>query len=141
MTSPMSDPVEAARRLYENIAARDPTAILATMHEDLVGVLSDGMPSGVGGSHEGREAMLSKVWGPVFASYEVRIEPERYLRCGPDEVVVLGHYRGTDRATGAPLDAAFAHIITARDGRVASLRQITDTRRWPEQIGPAGPFG
>jgi ketosteroid isomerase-like protein len=39
---------------------------------------------------------------------------------------------GAARASGRPLDAAFAHVLTIRDGRVASLEQITDTQRWHE---------
>jgi ketosteroid isomerase-like protein len=34
--------------------------------------------------------------------------------------------------TGRPLDAAFAHVLSIRNGRVASLVQITDTQRWHE---------
>jgi ketosteroid isomerase-like protein len=127
----VSDDVSVVRRLYEAMAARDPHEILATMNERFVGTVSDGMPLGVGGRHEGRTAMLRDVWGKIFASYDVRVEPERFLPCGKHEVVVLGHYRGSERASGRALDAAFAHVISVRDGRVDSLRQITDTRRWP----------
>ena len=31
---------------------------------------------------------------------------------------------------GDPVDARFSHVLTLRDGRVASLEQITDTRSW-----------
>jgi hypothetical protein len=49
----------------------------------------------------------------------------------PDaRVVVLGSYRGTARASGAPLDARFAHVLTLRDDRIVALEQITDTARW-----------
>jgi ketosteroid isomerase-like protein len=127
----MSETAAVAQRLYDAIAARDPQAILAALHDDFVGEVSHGMPLGVGGRHDGRHAMLRDVWWKIFASYEAHVEPERYLPCGEHEVVVLGHYRGSERASGRPLDAAFAHVITVRDGRIASLRQITDTRRWP----------
>jgi ketosteroid isomerase-like protein len=30
----------------------------------------------------------------------------------------------------APVDAVFAHVWTAREGRLTGLRQITDTARW-----------
>jgi ketosteroid isomerase-like protein len=128
----MTDPTASARRLYDGFAARDGEALLAAMTEDFVGVVSTGMPLGVGGRHEGRDAMLRDVWAQVFAAYDLAVEADRYLVCGPDEVVVLGNYRGAERATSRPVDARFAHVLTLRDGRVASLEQITDTRSWAQ---------
>jgi ketosteroid isomerase-like protein len=122
---------DAARALYEAMAARDPQAILDAMTDDFVGDASEGMPLDVGGVHRGPEAMMSKVWGPVFAAYDVRVLAERFLICAPDAVVVLGHYRGTARDSGRPLDARFAHVLRIRGQRVAGLEQFTDTRRWP----------
>lgn len=127
---PEHEQVEIAMRLYDGMAARDPQAIHDALAEDFVGEVSDGMPLGVGGRHEGRERMITDVWGTVFTAYDVRVEVERYLACGTDEVVAVGHYRGSERATGRPVDAAFAHVLRVGDGRIASLRQITDTRGW-----------
>jgi uncharacterized protein len=45
-------------------------------------------------------------------------------------VVAVGHYRGTVRASGRPVEASFAHVLTIRDGRIARLDQITDTGSW-----------
>jgi 2-(1,2-epoxy-1,2-dihydrophenyl)acetyl-CoA isomerase len=126
------DPTAIAQRLYDAFAAHDGEALLTAMTEDFVGTVSAGMPLGVGGRHEGRETMLRDCWAQVFINYDMAVEPDRYLICSPDEVVVLGSYRGTVRATGDPVDARFAHILTLRDGRVAALEQITDTRSWAE---------
>jgi ketosteroid isomerase-like protein len=129
----MNDPVNAARRLYEAIATRDARAILAAMTEDFVGDVSPGMPLGVGGRHEGREAMLRDVWGRVFAAYDVRLDVDRYLACGDDTIVAIGRYRGAERATAQPVDARFAHVLTVHDGHVSGLEQITDTRAWASE--------
>jgi ketosteroid isomerase-like protein len=126
----MIDPAVTAQRLYEAFAARDGEALLAAMTEDFVGTVSRGMPLGVGGRHDGRDAMLRDVWAQVFVAYDMAVEPDRYLVCTPEEVVVLGSYRGTERATGERVDARFAHVLTLRDGQVATLEQITDTRSW-----------
>jgi uncharacterized protein len=128
----MSERLRAARRLYEGFAARDGAAIREALTEDFLGDVSDGMPLGVGGRHEGRDAMLRDCWGPVFAVYDMRVEAQDYLACDGGEVVVTGRYRGPHRAGGWEVDAAFAHVLTIRDERVASLRQITDTVRWRE---------
>lgn len=126
----MSEQLLAARRLYDGFAARDGQAILDALTEDFLGEVSDGMPLGVGGRHEGRDAMLRDCWGPVFATYDMRLDAEEYLDCGPGRVVVTGRYHGPHRTEGWEVDAAFAHVLRLRDGRVASLRQITDTARW-----------
>jgi len=40
-------------------------------------------------------------------------------------------YRGVERASQQSFDAAFAHILTFRDGLIDGLTQITDTGSWP----------
>jgi ketosteroid isomerase-like protein len=120
--------VHAAERLYAAMRAKDPRAILEALGDDFVGEVNAGMPLGVGGRHDGPRAMLRDVWGPVFAAYNAVPEVEELVPAGEDRVVALGHYRGDG------FTAAFAHVLTVRDGRVTRLRQFTDTRSWP---GPA----
>jgi uncharacterized protein len=126
----MSDRLAAAKRLYQALAARDPDALLDSLDENFVGTVSDGMPLGVGGRHQGRERMLRDVWLKVFTAYDTTPEVTRYLQTGGPELVAIGRYVGTARDTGRSVDAAFAHVLTVRGGRVASLEQITDTQRW-----------
>lgn len=126
----MTDHLDAARRLYEAFAARDAPAILAALDDDFVGTVSPGMPLGVGGRHEGPITMLRDVWGPIFLAYEMRVEAERYYPSGNDHVIAVGRYRGNERESGRAVDAAFAHVLTVRDGRITALEQITDTARW-----------
>lgn len=124
------DSIAVARRLYDAMQARDPEAILSSMSPGFVGQVSAGMPLDVGGRHEGPEAMLREVWMPVFGKYDIRLDVERYL-ASPDDVVVLGHYRGTERGSGAAEFAArFAHVLTVGEDGIRSLEQITDTRAW-----------
>lgn len=132
----MADCVVPARRLYDAFAERDPQLILESLHPDFVGHVSAGMPLGVGGVHRGPQAMLAEVWGPVFAAYEMRVEADELLPTADGRVVALGHYRGSVRATGEEVDAAFAHVLRIDDDRISELRQITDTTSWVPQ--PAG---
>jgi uncharacterized protein len=130
----ISDQVRAAQRLYEAMAAHDGRGLLNAMHEDFTGTVSDGMPLGLGGRHEGPKRMLFEVWVKVFEAYDVTPEVTRYVETGGPELVAIGRYVGSARGTGRPLDAAFAHLLSIRDGRVASLEQITDTHRWHDAI-------
>jgi ketosteroid isomerase-like protein len=131
----MDDAPAPVRALYAAMADHDGRAIRAALHPEFVGEVTDGMPLGAGGVHTGPDAMLAEVWGPVFLHYDVQVEPQECLSVGPEEVVVLGRYRGSGRATGSRLDAAFAHVFELRDGRVARLRQFTDSAAWRRAAG------
>ncbi len=132
----MSEQVDAARKLYDAMAARDIGALLDSMDEAFVGTVSDGMPLGVGGRHDGRDRMVQDVWVKVFGTFDTTPRVDRYIETGGPELVAIGRYVGTARETGRPLDAAFAHVLSIRDGRVASLEQITDTQRWLDAAAP-----
>ncbi|MEV4249921.1 nuclear transport factor 2 family protein [Streptosporangium canum] len=126
--------MNAVERLYKGFAASDPGEILASLHPDFTGVVSAGMPLGVGGTHRGPEAMLRDCWGVVFQHLDTGPQPEEQVWSGPGRVVVLGHYRGTARATGRAHEAAFAHDLHLRDGLIVKLVQVTDTARWAEAL-------
>jgi uncharacterized protein len=122
---------EVAQRLYRALSESDGNALFHLLSDDFEGRVSDGMPHGTGGEHHGRVAMIADVWGRIDALYDVDVQPREYLALPDgDRVVVLGTYRGTARDEDAAVDAAFAHVITVRNGRITALQQITDTVRW-----------
>jgi uncharacterized protein len=125
-----STPTAVAKRLYAAFAGTDGQALFDLLTDDFVGTVSAGMPYGVGGDHEGPAEMITDVWGPPRHSPKMHVEPVEYLPVDDERVVVLGRYRGQARDGGSAVDAAFAHVITTRGDRIASLRQITDTARW-----------
>jgi len=53
-------------------------------------------------------------------------------------VVVTGSYTGQPPGAGQPLTAAFAHVLAFRDGRLAELRQFTDSHHRPQAAAAAG---
>ena len=116
----------AVRKFYDSLAAHDPAALRDAVHEDFVLTLSPGLPLPVDREFRGRESAVRNVWGRLAAGVELHCEPDRLLPVAPNEFVVLGHYRGDGWR------APFAHILTTKDCRLLSLRQITDTRCWPE---------
>lgn len=126
--------LQAARRLYAALRAQDPGAVLSALTPRFRGVVSDGMPAGLGGTYEGPETMLRDCWARVFAMLDIRPVPAEYLPISADRMIVLGHYEGTARSTGRQLSAAFAHILRFADGRVSELAQLTDTARWHDAL-------
>lgn len=120
-----------AREVYAALAAGDEAALRARITEDFAGVVAEGFPYGIGGPKAGADAMIEDGWWAIGRRYAVRAEPEEFVACTDGRLLVTGRYRGTARGSGAEVDAAFTHIWTARDGRLAGVRQLTDTARWP----------
>jgi 2-(1,2-epoxy-1,2-dihydrophenyl)acetyl-CoA isomerase len=120
------------QRLYDALAALDLATLEELLDPDFRGVLTAGMPFGVGGEHVGAQAMRRDGWGAIGRHYVARAEPDRFLPLIDGRVLVTGRYVGRGRRGGGPLDAAFAHIVTVSNGRIAGLEQYTDTARWHE---------
>jgi ketosteroid isomerase-like protein len=128
---------ETARALYDALAAADGRALLGLLAPAFRGEVSAGMPGGVGGVHDGPRAMLAGVWMRVARDFDVTPVPDELIVGADGRVVVVGRYLGSARATGSPVDAAFAHVLTIENGRILRLQQITDTHQWRVALAPA----
>jgi 2-(1,2-epoxy-1,2-dihydrophenyl)acetyl-CoA isomerase len=69
-------------------------------------------------------------WWAIGRAFDLRVEPAEWIDCVDGRLLVIGRYVGCARASGAPIDAAFAHLWTARDGRLTQLWQLTDSALW-----------
>jgi 2-(1,2-epoxy-1,2-dihydrophenyl)acetyl-CoA isomerase len=128
--------VSTAQRLYRALAAGDREALSTLLHPDFVGHATDGLPLDMGGRHDGPEAMRRDLWWTIGRYYKVEAHPEGFHVLDDGRLFVAGHYRGEGRASGRRLDAAFIHLIGfAADGRIASLRQLTDSAAWVHALG------
>jgi 2-(1,2-epoxy-1,2-dihydrophenyl)acetyl-CoA isomerase len=106
--------------------------------------VTENRPLGIASLHHGPEAMIGEVWWPIGRAFAVRVEPNEWIECAGGRLLVLGRYTGRARSSGAPLDAAFAHLWTARDGRLCALWHLTDSARWLAALGATpdgGPAG
>jgi ketosteroid isomerase-like protein len=121
---------ELVRSLYAALADWDKERLRELLDPSFEAELPEGMPVGAGGRRTGAEAMIRDTWRPIGRTYAMRPEPTEWIACDGGRLLVLGHYRGHARATGLPVDAAFAHLWTARDGRLVGLRHVTDTALW-----------
>ncbi|MDT5256009.1 MAG: 2-(1,2-epoxy,2-dihydrophenyl)acetyl-CoA isomerase [Mycobacterium sp.] len=128
--------VSTAQQLYRALAAGDRKALSTLLHPDFVGHATDGLPLNMGGRHDGPEAMQRNLWWTIGRHYKVEAQPEDFRVLDDGRLFVAGHYRGEGRASGRRLDAAFIHLIGfAADGRIASLRQLTDSAAWVHALG------
>jgi ketosteroid isomerase-like protein len=123
---------QLVRGVYAALVTGDRDALLGLLHPDFEGTLAEGMPFAIGGVHRGSEAMIHDGWWAIGRAFAVRPEPAEWIPCADGRLLVFGRYVGHARSGGAPVDAAFAHLWTVRDGRLSALRQVTDTARWSE---------
>ncbi len=116
-------------RVYAALGAGDRDALLEILAPDFHAKAAAGMPLALGGSIDGAGAMID-FWWELGRHYSVRPDPEEWVDCTDGRLLVLGTYRGRERATGHVVEAAFDHLWTARGGQLGALRQLTDTVRW-----------
>ena len=130
------NPADLARGLYAALASGDRDQLDALLHPEFTGRTAEGMPFGIGGDHDSPAAMRRNGWGKIARHFEARAEPEQFLDLADGRLLVTGRYHGRGKQSGAPLDAAFAHLIMIDQGRIKSLEQYTDTARWHDAAGP-----
>jgi len=126
----LSARVPTARLLYQALAAGDRAALAQILTPDFVGRTAAGLPLGLGGTYTSAESMQRDFWWRLGRAFLLRAEPESFDRLGDDRLQVSGSYRGTARATGRPLEAAFVHVLSFDGGRISGLVQLTDTAAW-----------
>lgn len=122
---------------YRAMQQGDVETLLRILHPRFVCHVAPGMPLNAGGTHEGPQTAFENVWANVYAHYEIAPYAETWQQTTDGTFVVSGHYRGTARATGHPVEAEFVHLWKVTDGRISWLHQYTDTARWRAALSPA----
>ncbi len=118
------------QRFYAAAATHDESKVVPVLTEDFVGQTTEGLPNGLGGVYHGNVNAVAKIWGRIWAMFDMNGEAADFLPVDDDRVVVLGRYVGHTQDGSSPVYAAFAHIFTVRGDRVAALQQITDSAQW-----------
>ncbi len=126
--------MEALRPIYGAWALGDFRASADSDLYDpaLVWVLSEEFPNP--GEYRGLDATRRAFTEWLRAWSHWRIEAERYVDHG-DRVVVLTHFHGRGRDSGALIDGRGADLWTFRDGRVVRQEVWLDRRKALEAAG------
>jgi uncharacterized protein len=129
--------VALVRGVYEAFARGDIPAVLGAMAPDIVWNEAENFPYADGNPYVGPDAIVAGVFARLGGDWDgFAALPEEYLDAG-DTVIVLGHYGGTYKATGRPLDAWMAHVWRIADGRAVEFRQLVDTLATARATGAA----
>ncbi|WP_338244730.1 nuclear transport factor 2 family protein [Aurantiacibacter hainanensis] len=129
----MSDVKDLGERLYKALGSGDIDTLMNMMHSEFRGDLTPGLPLGLGGIFDGREAMMRDCWGVIGENFDMHSDVES-LSATEDSIVAFGVYRGTARETGKPIAARFAHTWPVRDGKLMGVHQTTDSAAWHEAL-------
>lgn len=79
------------------------------------------------GTWVGPQAVVNNVFavlGRDWIGYRFELQS---LIDGGDQVIGVGTYHGTYRATGRDMQARVAHVWTLQDGQIVAFEQFTDT--------------
>jgi uncharacterized protein len=116
--------VEIVRRIYDVVNASGLGAVGDFLHPDVELVPPPDWPEGavVHGREQVRE--MARQWMETFE--EFRVEPERYLDAGVENVVAYVRDSGRVRGTDTEIDAHLIHVWTLDDGKVVRWQLFTD---------------
>ena len=82
----------------------------------------------------GVETVLTGLFARLGGEWDGFSAVPREIIDGGDTVVALGHYGGVYKATGAKVNAQFAHVFHFKEGKVAVFQQYTDTAQFKEVV-------
>ena len=119
--------VDLIQSLYAAFARGDGPAVLASMDPAIVWNEAENFLYADRNPYVGHAAVAEGIFFRLATEWDhFQALPSEFLDAG-DTVVVLGYYKAAYKATGAPLNAQFAHIWRLRDAKITAFQQYTDT--------------
>jgi uncharacterized protein len=123
--SPTAANVEIVKGAYDALAAGKVEDVLGVLDPQISRTEAEGFP--YAGTYTGTDAVVQNVFARLGSEWDpFRAAPSEFID-GGDQVVTLGPYSGTYKATGKSFEADFAHVWTLRDGKAVRFRQYVDS--------------
>jgi ketosteroid isomerase-like protein len=134
-TNQPSSNAQTVRSVYEAFGRGDIPTVLATFDPEMVFDVAESMPYFDRSPYRGPKAVAEGLFFRLGTEWiGFRATPEEIID-GGDTIVALGRYQATNKATGNPLNAQFAHVWTFRNGKVVRVRQFGDTAQFGRATG------
>ncbi len=113
------------QEVYERFRKGD-ESFLESFSDDITFELPEMENVPYAGTHNGIQAV--KEFFALLAEVEENLahNPTDFIANG-DKVVVLGNYKWRVKATNKEYDGDFCHVMTLRDGKIASFKEFIDT--------------
>ncbi len=117
--------VDVVKELYRAFAEDDVPAMLAVLDPDIEWIEAEGYI--YGGTYRGHDAIVDGVVARDRAEWEgFSATPEKFVNEG-GEVVTVGWYSGTYKATQKSFRARFTHLYVVRDDLIVRFEQVVDS--------------
>ena len=129
----MTTPVTLVRGFYDALGRGDVPAVLSLLDAQVEWTEAERFPY-YSGTWRSPQAVLDNVLKPLAADWAGFSAKAHEFIAEGDRVVALGTYSGTFKKTGRSFSAAFAHVWTVRDDRLASFNMHTDTAKVLEAV-------
>jgi uncharacterized protein len=131
----MATNAEIIESLYEAFAKGDVPTVLGLFDPRIEWNEAEGVRYADRNPYRGPMAVAEGVFGRIISEVDQFAAVTSKFTDGGDTVVVEGRYKGKVKATGAMLDAQFAHVYTLSGGKVVRFQQYTDTAQWTKALG------
>lgn len=119
---------------YAAMGRGDIAAAIGLFHPRIVWNEAHNFVYADGNPYVGPDAVLKGVFARLGSEWDRFSAAPDQVVDGGDTVVSLGRYRGVYKATGAKVDAAYAHVFTFEDGKIATFQQYTDTAQFRDAV-------
>ncbi len=124
------NPVDTIKAGYAAFGRNDPSVLFGAMAAGVVWHEAEGNPLADRNPYVGAQAIGEGVFGRLLDAIDgFTAAPSTFID-GGDDVVVLGRYGGTLKASGATIDAQFCHVYRFEGGKIVSFQQYTDSAQW-----------
>ena len=118
--------LETAKEWYAAVHAGDFDRLFRVMADDCVIEFYGPSVIPFAGRFEGKET-CKLFFGHVAEDVDIQLFDQEEFIADGDKVAVTGVLSMTLKATGRLYSAAYAHILTVRDGQVVRFRDFQDT--------------
>lgn len=132
---PQQNVLELAQALYDAFARGDIAYVLGALDPQVEWNEAENFLYADGNPYIGPQAVLVGVFARLGDEWDgFSVVPERMLT-QDDTVACFGRYKGTNKSTGAAVNAQFVHVFTFRDGKAVKFQQYTDTHQFQSAAG------
>ena len=129
----MNAPIDTVRGFYDALERGDVAGVLALLHDDLEWTEAERFPY-YSGTWRSPQEIFNKLLVPLARDWDGFSARAHDFIAEGNRVVALGSYSGTFKGTARSMTAAFAHVWTVRDGRIAKFDMHTDTAKVLEAL-------
>ncbi len=119
--------VKLVQGLYEAFARGDLPAILEAMDPDIVWNVPQAPGYPLGGIRRGPQSIASEFFGVIPTYYQELAATADHIVDDGDQVIVLGEYRGSGKASGTAFQVPVITVYGFRDGKWIRFQEYADT--------------